>query len=53
MVRSDIFRDFGEATDSRAVGDVRGVVVAVDEHSLDADASGADNVQMVLVADIY
>ena len=53
LVGSDVFRDFGEATDSGAVCDFRGIIVAVYEHSLDADASGADNVQVILVTDIY
>jgi len=47
----DVLGDFGEAVDSGAVGDIRKVIFAVDEQSLHADASGADNVNVILVAD--
>jgi hypothetical protein len=48
----DIFLDFGEAVQSGAVGDVREIIVAVDEQCLNADTASADDIYLVLVADV-
>lgn len=49
----DVLDDFSKAADPGAVCDIGEIVVAVDEYGFHANAPGTDNIQVVLVTDVY